>query len=272
MFVTDWSPNQDFYPANPAAELICLRVVAEGWTPSGLATQLARCMPLVSPDEAARAARFRRPEDRLRHLLGRAALRAVLSRQLGRPLPRDQEFSLNAWGKPGLPDPPPHAPPHAHPYPPLHFNLSHGGEEIWLAYSTAGPVGVDVEPLRAFRSADFASLFHPGEQAALAREEDGQGDGQHSALLRCWVRKEAVIKAQGQGLSLGLDSFEVRIGGAGTDWLQRPPADPAGAPAPGWTTADLPTPPGVFAAVAAMAPGLRLRLGELRWVPDREGG
>ena len=98
----------------------------------------------------------------------------------------------------------------------LHFSLSHAGP--WAVCALADtPVGVDVELPRC-TMATARRFFAPAEVAQVeALPEQARPD----ALLRLWTAKEAFTKALGQGLSLGLSSFEVRLRADGADLIQR---------------------------------------------------
>ena len=92
----------------------------------------------------------------------------------------------------------------------LHFNLSRSCDLAIVAVTDIGPVGVDVEFERSIP--DWASVasrfFSPHEQAQLADVDAGQR--QH-AFYYCWTRKEAVIKATGEGFSGHLNHFDVSL-------------------------------------------------------------
>lgn len=98
----------------------------------------------------------------------------------------------------------------------VHFSLSHAGP--WAVCALADtPVGVDVELPRC-TMATARRFFAPAEVAQVeALPERARPD----ALLRLWTAKEAFTKALGQGLSLGLSSFEVRLRADGADLIQR---------------------------------------------------
>lgn len=189
--------------------------------------------PHASPGERSRALRFLDRRDAVRHLAARAALRLLLSRQLGGK-PVVGEFVANAWGKPELPGSG------------LEFSISHSGDDVWLALTRDGPVGIDVEQATKdipFR--DLARTFHPDEAADIRNCAESE---LWSTFFRCWTRKESVIKAAGRGLSIPLDSFVVDTGATCHDWLRQPPG---GSARREWTTADLPVRGGYRGAVAA---------------------
>ena len=153
----------------------------------------------LSPDEVARARRFRFQVDRDHFVAGRAVLRQILGRYLG-TRPSDLVFDYGPQGKPSLAD---------NPYD-LHFNLSHSRGLMLCALSRGRKLGVDVEHLRD--DVDFGgvaqSFFAPQEIATLRRVP---AHLKKHTFFTCWTRKEAYIKACGQGLSLPLDRFTVPI-------------------------------------------------------------
>jgi 4'-phosphopantetheinyl transferase len=155
-----------------------------------------RMRRLLAPDEQARADRFRFERDRSRYIVGRALLRCLLARYLD-AAPERLEFESGEFGKPALRGGP-------------WFNLSHSGTTALYAFSSATEIGIDIE----IDDADFAReriaerFFSPAEVSVL-RSLPVQA--QPRAFLRCWTRKEAFIKARGDGLSLALDSFDVTL-------------------------------------------------------------
>ena len=153
---------------------------------------------VLQPDELARANRFRFAADRARYVVSRAALRRLLGGHLGMPATQVR-FFYAAHGKPEL------AATHGSD---LRFNVSHSGDLGLIAMTHGRAVGIDIENMRPdiecleiagryFSAADIATL-----KAQAAREL-------LPAFYDCWVKKEAVIKAWGVGLSLSLDSFTV---------------------------------------------------------------
>jgi 4'-phosphopantetheinyl transferase len=149
----------------------------------------------LSDEERERANRFTNEPARNRFVAGRASLRIILSQYLY-VTPSSLRFSAGAHGKLALAD-------NA-----LSFNLSHAGDYALIAVALAAPIGVDIEKMSASRNlADIAArFFSPAEQAALTRMEEG---GRIDLFFRIWSRKEAVIKALGEGLACPLASFDV---------------------------------------------------------------
>jgi 4'-phosphopantetheinyl transferase len=92
----------------------------------------------------------------------------------------------------------------------LEFNLTHSEDMAAIAFTAGCQLGIDLEHIRPL--ADLQQIadryFNPGEAAELmllAANEREQG------FFRCWTRKEAYIKAVGDGLSCALDSFRVTL-------------------------------------------------------------
>ncbi|MEO6025723.1 MAG: 4'-phosphopantetheinyl transferase superfamily protein [Candidatus Binatia bacterium] len=167
--------------------------------------------------------------------MARARLREVLGRECGRA-PNGLRFAYGQYGKPWLP---------AHPM--LRFNLTHAGAVGLVAVAVGRDVGVDVEPTN--RRGDLGEVatrfFSPTERAALAALDGGARAG---ATLRCWCRKEAYLKARGDGLTRSLDSFDVAVGERASSVLIATRPDPTDADA--WHVTDLDVGPGYVAALA----------------------
>jgi 4'-phosphopantetheinyl transferase len=156
---------------------------------------------LLADDERARAQRFVFERDRRRYTVVRATLRRLLGRYLDRD-PQTIDFVYGAQGKPAL------APASGDPV--IAFNLSHAEELAAYAFSLHGQIGVDIEyhrPLKDMRQL-AATVFSSTELAAL---DALPHDRQPAAFYACWTRKEAFIKAIGQGLSFPLKEFDVTL-------------------------------------------------------------
>ena len=154
-------------------------------------------LPLLSADERARASHFRIFRARAAFVGARGTLRLLLGRYLEIP-PQELRFCYNAQGKPFLEEDA------------LSFNLSHSQGLALYAFSHLGPVGIDLEHLRPeVASAQIARrFFAPQEVAALDLVEP---ERRTEAFFTCWTRKEAYLKARGEGLSLGLSIFAVSL-------------------------------------------------------------
>lgn len=209
-----------------------------------------RLEEVLSPDEVAAAARFRAPESRRRHAAAHGVLRLVLARYLAAD-PRSLRFVRRCavcggpHGKPALAVPRSEG---------LSFNLSHSGSIALVAVARRRPVGVDCEQLRpdvAHREI-AARFFTPREVAQLDGLPEAAG---RDAFFACWVRKEAYVKARGEGLSLSLDAFDVSsVDGGRGHVIARDGREVT----PGWQVLDLAPAPGYVGAVAAEGAGWAL--------------
>lgn len=164
------------------------------------AATVARLTAGLSPSERAWAGRFMVERDRRRFVMARSALRVLLGGYLGVP-PGELAFVYGAHGKPALDG--------AHAA--LGFNVSHSGEVAVVAAGWDRAVGVDVEAWRSLPdlAALAARVFAPAERAVL----DALAEiDRPAAFFRCWTRKEAFIKATGQGLAQPLGGFVVSLG------------------------------------------------------------
>ena len=176
-----WGTPQDH---EAPALLILDRRDSAGAAPSGALGSL------LDRTEQDRALRFRRPGDRERYQLGRAALRQVLGAYLDRN-PAALRFRYGPHGKPALVGVVDAAP---------HFNLAHSGDLILLAFHPSRPVGVDVERLRP--GLDWLPIARRILQAAVvARLESLPAEQGDAAFLEAWCRLEARLKASGEGLA-----------------------------------------------------------------------
>jgi len=152
---------------------------------------------LLSRDEHERMARFRFETDRNNFLFYRSMLRVLLASYLGTP-PAELCFAYSAHGKPSL----------AAPSGRLEFNLSHSHGIVLFAFSQGRRVGVDVEYTRRDLNVQEIAgrFFSTAENCALTQCAD-----MYDAFFHCWTRKEAFVKARGEGLSCPLDSFDVSV-------------------------------------------------------------
>ena len=155
----------------------------------------------LSSEEQERANRLRAGQVRQQFLVARTCLRFLLGNALNLD-PKAVSITLNAYGKP---ETPPAAGSH------LYFNLAHSRETILVALSRDNPVGIDLEYLdRETEVLDVArNFFHPEEFHQIAAIADPEL--QRRAFFHCWTRKEAIIKADGRGLSLPLTAFRVPV-------------------------------------------------------------
>ena len=146
-------------------------------------------LTLLDDGERARANRFTVDGPRAVFVAARAALRRLLAAELGLS-PYELAFSYGPNGKPRL-----------EPQSALHFNLSHSGGAVVIAFAHGTPLGVDVEELRPTVSTlRLARRFFAPEEAAAVENSDGVH--RLRAFFHCWTAKEAVLKATGSGLTV----------------------------------------------------------------------
>lgn len=152
---------------------------------------------MLDDAERARAARFAFEEDRQAYVAAHALLRAALSQRAG-VAPLDWRFAATQRGKPYLLDPPRD----------LRFSMTHTRGMVAVAVTEGFEIGVDVEPAnRRAESMKLAERFFAPEETAMLRALEG--DARRDAFFAIWTLKEAVVKATGEGLSRGLDSFTI---------------------------------------------------------------
>jgi 4'-phosphopantetheinyl transferase len=155
----------------------------------------------LSADELARAARFHFPRDRRRFIVARGVLRDILGWYRG-VQPSALGFRYSAYGKPELADDADEDG--------LRFNVSHSHEMALFAVTRGREVGVDIEYLgREIAGEEIAERFFSAHERASLRALPAAM--KHQAFFNCWTRKEAYIKAHGEGLSLPLDQFDVSL-------------------------------------------------------------
>ena len=202
---------------------------------------------ILSTDERARADRFHFEKDRTAYTVARAALKSLLGRYLGVGATAIQ-FQYSSHGKPYLEQ--------SANIGGLSFNISHSHKLALLAFAVGRQVGVDVERIRA----DFATLeiaerfFSKSEVAALLAQPAEQ---QADCFFNCWTRKEAYIKAIGEGLSCPLHRFDVTLGPNEPARLLATRVDSQDASQ--WSMHNLDVGPGYKAAVIAEGTDWRLK-------------
>lgn len=206
--------------------------------------RLADLTQVLAPDEQERAGRFYFDRDRRRYVVARGLLRMILGRYLHCD-PAALRFRYGPYGKPHV----------AEPATTLQFNLSHAGDVILYAVTDHVRVGIDVE--RVDRREDVMSLarrFFSERERTLLRSLPAAK--QQTAFFACWTRKEAFIKAIGEGLSYPLDAFDVTVAPETPAALLHTRTDPMAAAR--WRMYDLAPGPGYTAALAVEGPEVDL--------------
>ena len=155
----------------------------------------------LQPEERSRAERFRFERDRKKFIYIHGTLRIALGRYL-QVEPDQLRYLYTCYGKPYLAD-------QGKSSAELHFNISCSKDYALFAFARR-QIGIDIEHMRPGVAADdvaerFFSKHEVDELRRLPRTL------QDEAFLNCWTRKEAYIKARGEGLSIALDLFEVSL-------------------------------------------------------------
>ncbi len=152
----------------------------------------------LSQEEWQRAQRFRDPLLASRYVIGRGLLRQLLAKYVDTP-PKEFKFVTNGYGKPALPDGL------------FQFNLAHSGDVALYAFVSHYHLGVDVEVVDpiSISSLEARRILSDSEWSLWQHLSDEE---RVSVFYQTWVRKEAVLKALGVGLSIEPDTFAVGFG------------------------------------------------------------
>ncbi|GLX50947.1 4'-phosphopantetheinyl transferase [Streptomyces hygroscopicus subsp. hygroscopicus] len=186
----------------------------------------------LGPAESARLAGYTHASARARHAVAHGVLRRLLGHALGLP-PADIPIRRGPLGKPEL----------ACAGSSLSFSLAHAGRHALVALTTGRAVGVDLDhprpgfPLDAF----VRRYFPPAEREFLLTSPPA---GRPLAFVQLWTRKEALVKAAGARMALGVGQ---EVGVPGTTSVVRSRRPPLRGT---WTVRNVPPPSGGAAAVA----------------------
>ncbi len=155
---------------------------------------------ILSRKELDKADKFHFPKDRNSFVVSRASLKIILSKYINVE-PTAVNFVYNKYGKPFL---------DIKNDTNISFNLSHSGNFCLIGITKNNKIGVDIEKInKDFSSLEIAkNYFSEKEYLALTKLPSNE---RGKAFFYCWTRKEAFIKAEGKGLSIPLDSFDVTI-------------------------------------------------------------
>lgn len=157
----------------------------------------------LTDDEKMRANRFVLERDRDHFIAARGFLRDLLGAYL-RCAPKSIKFEYGPRGKPRIAT--------NALSPPITFNLSHSHQMALAAIGCEREIGIDIELIRPeFAGEEIAKRFFSSKEV----EELSQlpPELRPEAFFLCWTRKEAYIKARGDGLHVALDSFSVSLSG-----------------------------------------------------------
>lgn len=204
------------------------------------ASERGRLHSLLSADERYRASRFRFSEHRYRYVAARASLRLILGLCLN-ATPEALRFEYLPNGKPYLASRD------------VRFNLSHSSDVALVAVNRNREIGVDVERIR--NDQDLLEVaehyFAPSERRALLSLPESD---RSLGFFRCWTRKEAYLKARGDGLAMDLHSFSVGLHPGEPAALLESAEGPAELAR--WKLCELDTAPGFAAALAIEGPAV----------------
>jgi 4'-phosphopantetheinyl transferase len=202
----------------------------------------------LAQDEKTRASRFLHARDRDQYIVARGLLRELLGGYLKRS-PVELPLCYGPHGKPKLLTDQMREP--------IRFNLSHSNGLAVYAFASEREVGIDLELVRpTFAEREVASRFFSDKELAdlnrLPPEMRAEG------FFLCWTRKEAYVKARGQGLQIPLQNFSVTL-------APSEPAELLSADSARWTLRSFEPAPGYVAAVVGEGKDWWLRQWE--WTP-----
>ena len=162
---------------------------------------ISELFQLLSTDEQARAKQYRLNRDYKHYIVARAILRKILSRYLITE-PAQISFSYNQYGKPFLKEDKSEQQ--------LMFNLSHSNGIALYAITLGKDIGVDIEHVSSDLEYDeIANHFFSQREASIICSLSGYMKA--LTFYSCWVRKEAYVKARGDGLMMTLSQFNVTL-------------------------------------------------------------
>ena len=202
------------------------------------AETLAGLKTILSDEERSRADRFHFERHRNRFIAGRGILRSLLANYLDCE-PGSLQFDYGPNGKPVLAG--------RFAESDLNFNLAHSENLALIAATRLGPVGVDVEKIRPVNDSDelVERFFSPRESALFQTVADSQKE---SAFFNLWTRKEAWLKATGEGIGHLLSRVEVTfLAGEPARFIALPELSGASTD---WTLCELAPAPGFVGAIA----------------------
>jgi 4'-phosphopantetheinyl transferase len=196
----------------------------------------------LDTEERTRARGYHFATDRDRYVLSQGILRDLLGLYLD-CRPAEVSLSRGGFGKPSLTGPPAGGG--------LRYNLSHSGGLALCAFALGREVGIDVEFATSVEVDELAraGFLSEGEERQL---RSLQGRQRQEALLRCWTRKEAYLKAIGEGMSAPLAEIEVSVVPGAPGLLRTPQGEEETGR---WSLIDLTPAPGYTACLAVEGGG-----------------
>ena len=129
--------------------------------------------------------KFKRAQDRHASILGKLIL-IELGRTFGIHSNVLEDIQYTAYNKPYLTNR-------------LNFNISHSGKYVMCAASDTVKLGLDIEEIKPIEIQDFRSQFSDQEWNDIVNDRDVI-----NKFYEYWTKKEAIVKAEGKGLSIPL--------------------------------------------------------------------
>lgn len=219
---------------------------------------LSRLEPFLSSEELTRADKFHFRVDRDRFVAVHSFLRSLLGSYLDCD-PATLKCLSNFYGKPFLMV--------KNVSDLIYFNMSDSGDRVIYAFNRAGEIGIDIEKIRSdFATQEVAEQFFSDHEASVLRSlpEKEKVEG----FYNCWTRKEAFIKAIGEGLSYPLKDFDVTLAPGEPAKVLRIKGDAREASE--WTLQEIPIAADYKAAIAIRAKGLEVKVTAIGDVSQRD--
>jgi 4'-phosphopantetheinyl transferase len=187
--------------------------------------------------------------------VGRGTLRSILGSYL-EANPGEIDFSYSEQGKPALSGRWQNSG--------IHFNLAHSHDLAAIAVTRVDPIGIDIEHIRSIRDADdlVARFFSRSERELFEKLPTDEKPG---AFFRLWTRKEALLKATGEGITRSLNLVEVTFQSG--EPARVVAVDGDARKAASWTLKEFLPEAGYAGAVAIQATNVHIRNG--KWESPR---
>lgn len=167
------------------------------WLVAARSAPCAIAWTLLCPRERQRAVRFANPQLQARYVAAHAALRILVEAYFGVAVYR-QTFTTTTFGKPRLAG-----------YPEIQCNLSYSDDRILIGVAPGAEIGLDIERIRAVAdAAELVKLYFTAKEKSLLQSLPPDSLTFHQNFLTIWTRKEACLKAVGQGLNFYLNTLE----------------------------------------------------------------
>lgn len=154
-----------------------------------------KAKPNLPHELLSKTEKFKFSADKQRSLFGDLIVRKFYANELNLS-PFKIQFDNTKHGKPFLKD-----------YPKAHFNISHSGDYVVVAFSDC-TVGIDIEKNKGNRLKVAKRFFTKEEIDDLFAF--GEEEKQIEYFYHLWTLKESYMKAIGKGMSMSLNSFSFK--------------------------------------------------------------